>query len=58
MINRCGNRYFGVIAKLSDDGFHFVAISTDKQLCYKGRLKEYFFRRPEELNHQTEIILV
>ncbi|KZC82050.1 hypothetical protein TW90_1723 [Neisseria flavescens] len=35
-----------------------MAISADKQLCYKGRLKECFFRRPEELNHQTEIILV
>ena len=27
-------------------------------LFESGRLKECFFRRPEELNHQTEIILV
>ena len=58
MINQCGNRYFGVIAKLSDDGLYLIAISADKQLCYKGRLKECLFRRPEGLNHQTKIILV
>ncbi|EER56687.1 hypothetical protein NEIFL0001_1753 [Neisseria flavescens SK114] len=58
MINICRNRYFDVIAKLSDDGLYFIDILTDKQLCYKGRLKECLFRRPKGLNHQTKIILV
>ncbi|EEG34449.1 hypothetical protein NEIFLAOT_00427 [Neisseria flavescens NRL30031/H210] len=44
MINIRRNRYFDVIAKLPDDGLYLIVILADKQLCYKGRLKECLFQ--------------